>query len=211
MNTTPITICLGHVQGRTTKFVRVAAYAVTTCHPDLHLYVHRSVRTKGEWTVTAAHCGMGLCHGPTRERAVAEARRLEDNLGRDAIMERIRSFPAAPRPETVEPHTPRPAAPRPDLGAIVRAIAQAIPLEPAEEAAVRAALSPVTGRLRSRRPQGMAGAAWSGMQPNPWKVSPWSFMTAAEPERQLTLKLSKYTWPACLDTDAHKLQLAGVW
>jgi hypothetical protein len=180
-------------------------------HPALHFYVHRSLRNKSEWTVTDQRTGMGFCHGKTRCEAIEKANELYLSLGLDVISDKVRSFPIAPLPENCDPFIAKGKIKRSDLGTIVSAIEKVIPLTENQRIAVLGALSPITGRLRSKRPQGMAGAAWQGMQPNPWKISVGAFMFTTDEGQGLTEKLSRYRWPACLDIDAHKLAEMGVW
>jgi len=57
----------------------------------------------------------------------------------------------------------------------------------------------------------LAYAAWSGMQPNGYKVKPWSLMSLGKEGKDFFLLLSKYSWPTRLDRDSHVLDQMGVW
>ena len=118
---------------------------------------------------------------------------------------------------TTNPTTPS----TPNIPAIAAAIAARLGLNPAEEAAIAAAFATRgrhAGTLLAKCPadtgpraQPLAAAAWRGMQPNPWKVSPWSLLMQGPEASALYEKLARHTWPVRLDRDAAALAAMGVW
>ena len=180
--------------------------------------IHPSLSGAG-FAATDPRTGYAYVSKAKSKRAALDVvRGLVERYGVDGVDAVVSKYPAAPPVgELVEWVTPTKST-KPDLDAIVAAIAGVVELTDAERAAVRAALSSTSGRLRAKSPSAFGGpdeqlaaAAWQGLQPNGYKIGVVTVWSLRGPALELYTKLSAKRWPSALDADRAKLEAYGVW
>ena len=191
--------------------MRVEALVLTHPHPTIGAVgFHKSlVGADKPWSATHVRSGRRFTQGKTRKGLVDEvmAREFTD----DQLKIVAEAPDAPPMQEDTPPALMREARKRIDLDAIVDAVDAVVPLNERERKAVRDALSSRSGRLKAKAPvESWAKAAWNGLQPNPWKTQIGAFFFLPDQERALLDRLSKHTWPDCLDKDLQTLKRFGV-
>jgi hypothetical protein len=209
---TTIAVNLGH------KFVAIEAEIIEVL--GFTIGIHKTVNSNG-WTGT--HTGTGIAFCSRRKNRLDCIERVTDLITRrgvDKVREQIQKLAPTPAPavETLEAHVVKVKAPaaKADIPAIVAAINNTVPLSDREKAAVVTALNSRTGQLKAKSPSafdgdGLACAAWQGLQPNAFKVSVGACLFLHGESRDLFERLSKVRWPAALDKDKAALVALGAW
>ena len=173
--------------------------------------IHKSLKSPRKWTVTVLDYGVAAVHAESPLKAVEAYLQVADKVSETAKRQGFVALTEAEKDSATPWTAPAEKSEKPNIHEVAAAIAKVAGLNAAETAAVHAALSKKTGRLKAKAPaDDLVKAAWNGLQPNPFKIQLSACFLRGD-AKELVHKLAAKSWPVWLDSDAKALVDLGVW